>query len=725
MKNIKIFSIILAVLMVVLTPAVSSAQKAKNPKSAKPASAAAVKGPKIPIPTGDVRKAAPQPGAAPKIQIGKAETFTLDNGLKVIVVENHKLPRVSYRVFSDYDPILEKDAIGYVDMMGQLLSKGTTTRTKAQIDEAVDFVGASLFSSSNGVSASCLTKHADKLLAIMSDVLLNPTFPEAELTKAKRQAESGLASAKDDPNTIASNVASIVRYGKNHPYGEVMTEATLAKVNLDNIKAHYNAVLKPNISYLVITGDITKAVAQKQAQQYFGKWQRGTVAKQNYAMPKAPEKTQVDFVHKPGAVQSVINITYPVELVPGTPDVIRGRVMNALLGGYFNSRLNSNLREGKGWTYGAGSSLNSDKLVGSFNAGASVRNAVTDSAIIEFVKEMNILRTQKPSVEELTVVKNVIAGQFSRSLEEPGTVAEFALNTARYGLPADYYEKYLEVLSSVTPEDVMAMAQKYIRTDRAHIVVVGNKDDVADRLKQFAADGKVNFYDAFGEPVKPATAAMPDGMTAEKVIEDYINAIGGQAKISALKDMMTTMGMSMQGMEITMKTYQKGGNKIVIETLMGGNVMQKQFFDGEKGGMSAMGQKQDLDEKMTADLKKQASFCPECNYKSSGYQLMLKGLEEVNGAPAYVVSVLAPGKDKPDTEYYDMKTSLKIREITEGQDMNGQAATTIVDYSDYKDAGGVLRANTIVLTGIMPIPMKMTVKEIKVNSGIDDGVFKN
>ncbi|MEO6039094.1 MAG: pitrilysin family protein, partial [Saprospiraceae bacterium] len=271
----------------------------------KPADRTASKAPRIPIPMGDVRKAAPKAGDAPRIQVGKAQTFKLDNGLTVILVENHKLPKVAYRVFVDNDPILEKDATGYVQLMGELLTKGTKTRTKAQIDQEIDFIGASLSSDANGVSGSCLTKHSDKLLTLMSDVLLSPTFPAEELDKAKRRQESNLAQQKDDANAIAANVAAVLRNSKNHPYGEIMTETTLEKINLDQIKGYYATYFKPNISYLVITGDIKRDKAEQYAKQYFSKWQRGEVPKFDAGLPRAPEKTQVDFVNKPGAVQSV------------------------------------------------------------------------------------------------------------------------------------------------------------------------------------------------------------------------------------------------------------------------------------------------------------------------------------------------------------------------------------------------------------------------------------
>lgn len=680
--------------------------------------------PVIPVPTGDVRKASPKPGSAPKIQIGKAETGKLANGLTVIVVENHKLPRVSFRVFADYDPVQEKDAAGYIEMMGELLSKGTKTRTKAQIDEAVDFIGATLSSDGNGVSGASLSKHADKLLELMSDVLLNPAFPQDELDKAKRRQESNLASAKDNANAIAGNVGAILRYGKEHPYGEVMTEETLAKINLDQIRKHYETYLRPNIAYLVVVGDISRADAMAKAEKYFGKWTNAPVPPHKYATPRPPEKTTVNFVHKPGAVQSVINITYPVELPNNSPDVIPARLMNAVLGAIpTKSWVDANLREGHGYTYGARTALSPDIVVGSFNANASVRNAVTDSSIIEFNKELNRIRNEKVPADELQLFKNVLTGQFSQSLEQPGTVAGFALNIARYKLPADYYEKYLERLQSVTAEEVQAMAQKYIRPDRAHVLVVGNKEEVADRLKQFASDGKVNFYDMYGNPVKDIKVAIPAGVTAETVLSDYVNAIGGLQKIGAIKDLQSSMTMRTPGPTFDMKTQQKGGNKIAIAMSMNGQVISNRVFDGQKAFESGMGGERDLEGEELEDVKEQASFCKEATYVSSGYKLTLKGIEAIDGKNAYVMEVERPD-GKKTTEYYDMTSSLKVREVSTQPGMDGQPATITTDLGDYKPVNGVLFPHSITVSGLFPVPMKGAVTEIKANAGVEDAVFQ-
>lgn len=681
------------------------------------------KAPKIPMPSGDVRAAAPKSGDAPQIQIGKAETFKLDNGLSVIVVENNKLPRVSLRVFVDADPAQEKDAAGYIEMMGELLSKGTKNRSKSQIDEEIDFIGASLGASPSGVSGASLSKHTDKLAEIMADVLMNPTFPEEELEKARKRTASGLASTKDDANAIASNVAAVLRYGKNHPYGEVMTEETLAKISLDQIKNHYNTYFKPNISYLVIVGDITVDKARTLANKYFAKWKKGEVPSHRYPTPVAPSKAQVDFVHKPAAVQSVISITYPIELKPGAPDAIKARVANALFGGYFNSRINANLREGHGWTYGARSSLSSDKLVGNFSAGASVRNAVTDSSITELIKEMDRLRTEKVPESELSVVRNVLTGQFARNLEEPGTIAEFALNISRYGLPADYYQKYLSNLAAVTPDDVMMMSKQYITPANAYILVVGNKEEVADKLKGFSANGKVNFYDIYGNPVTYDNVAVPANVTAETIIKDYVQALGGSDKIAGLKDMYSESKIDAGGMTIVVKNWQKGNKMMATEMKMNGNLMSKRVYDGQTASESGMGGNRTLEGSELEDMKEQAMFVKEASYLSGGYKLALKGIEPVEGKNAYVVEVTRPDGNV-STEYYDMKSSLKLRESSSETGPDGSSTTTTIDYADYKAVNGIMLPYTITFTGMAPFPLKAVVTDVQINAGLDDSVFK-
>lgn len=667
------------------------------------------------------RKSAPAPGPAPKIELGEYDQFQLDNGLKVIVVENHKLPRVSFQVFVDAPEVVEGELAGFVETAGSMLTKGTTTRTKSQIDEAVDFMGASLSSSGSGLFASCLTKHSDGLLALMSDVLLNPSFPNDEFDKMKKQTISGLVADKSNPDVIAQNVGSVLNFGKDHPYGVIQTEASTEKITIDVCKAYYQTYFRPNISYLIIVGDVKPEAARDMAKKYFGNWESREVQKLTHAAPQAPAEPKVAFVDKAGAVQSVIHVTYPVDLKPGTADVIPARVMNVALGGYFGSRLMSNLREDKAFTYGSTSSLNNDQLAGYFLAQASVRNEVTDSALTQILFELNRLRNEKIGEAELTMVKNYISGGFARSLESPQTVATFALNTVRFNLPEDYYATYLERLAAVSADDVMNMAKKYLHPDKAWLLVVGNKKAVSDKLASFDKGNKVEFFDTYGNLLPDEDDVLPEGLTAAQVFEDYVTAIGGKEELVKVNSLKTSMSAdSPMGKFEMMLLLKKPGN-FLTTVGVGGNVMQKMVYNGEKGAMEQMGQKMPMDAETATSIREDGVLFAELNYLERGFTATLVGIETIEGKKAYQIDLDSPSGRKK-TLYYLTENSLKVREV-EVQGKGEQATTIITDYGDYKKVNGVMVPHEMTLAGLMPMPLKFKMDVVEVNGMVDPALF--
>jgi len=665
----------------------------------------------------DFRKTAPQGGPAPRIELGESTQFTLDNGLTVIVVENNRLPRVSFQLLVDVPPLVEGDKAGAASIAGQLLRSGTSQRSKAEIDEAIDYIGASLSASSGGVFGSSLSKHKEALLEIMSEVVRTPSFPEDEFAKTKQQVISSLLAGKEDPNEIAGRVANVLRYGDDHPYGETATEESIESLELADIRAYYEAYFKPNIAYLAIIGDITVAEARKVAEQYFGDWEQGTVEKSNFTNPTPPASNQVVLVNKPGAVQSVIHVTYPVYLKSGDPDRMAALLMNTILGSGSRGRLFRNLREDKGYTYGAYSQLAPDQEVGYFTANTSVRNEVTDSSIMEILQEMETLRTEVVDEDYLQEAKNRIIGAFARGTESPQTIANYALNIIRYGLDADYYQTYLERLAAVTPEDVRAAAQKYLRPDAAYIFVVGNQREIMDQLSGL---GEVTLLDIYGQPA----TELPDAgdMTAEQVIDNYLDAIGGMETLQAVQDLTIEMETAIQGQQMIIKNIKKAPNKLLSQVSMMGNVMQEMAFDGEKGVVTAMGQKQPIEGEAAADAANEAMIFPELAY-TAATQIELTGMEEIAGTPAYVL-VITSASGKVKTEYFAQSTGLKLRTVV-AVEAQGQNITSTVDYSDYQNVDGVLFPFTQKTTGgPMPFPIEMKVKSISLNTGVADELFK-
>jgi predicted Zn-dependent peptidase len=631
------------------------------------------------------RTTAPEPTPAKEINIGEPTTFTLKNGLKVFVVENHKLPRVAFSLTFDRDPVLEGDKAGYVSMAGQMLMKGTKNRTKAELDQDIDFIGANVNTFSTGMYATSLTKHQEKLMELMKDVLFNPAFPVDELDKLKKQTLSGLAASKDDPNAVASNVRGKLVYGENHPYGEFETEETVENITIEEIKSYYNTYFRPNIGYLAIVGDITPKEAKKLIKKNFSDWEKAEVPSAEYDMPTPPEETYVALVDREASVQSVINVAYPVNLPIGSEDVITARVLNQILGGGFSSRLMQNLREDKGFTYGSRSSLSEDEFVGSFNASASVRNEVTDSAVNEFMAELAMINKEGVTQAELDAAKASIAGSFARSLESPQTVASFAINTARYDLPKDYYANYLKNLEAVSLEDVKAAAQKYILPNNANILVVGKGSEVAEKLARF---GEVKYYNRKGNEYDPNDkSALPADLTAEKVIEKYFEAIGGEAKIEAINSMKIVYAVSMQGQTLTF-TEVKDNQNYKQEVGMGPMVMSKVLVNGDDVKVLQQGQEIPLPEDTKSNIKSNTKIFPELHYADMGITTKLTGIETVNEKDAYVVEVTLKS-GQITKSYFDTESGLKVKTSATQKGPQGEM-TVYEEYSDFAPIDGIM-----------------------------------
>ncbi len=667
------------------------------------------------------RSIVPTPAAAPSINIGDYQTFTLDNGLKVIVVQNDKLPRVSYQLSVDRDPILESNKAGYISMAGSLMKNGTTTMSKSEIDEAVDFIGASVSTYSNGMYGSCLSKHSDKLLTVMSDILLNPAFPEDEIEKLRKQTLSGLASSKTSANDISSNIVQAMDFGLDHPYGEQQTEKTTEAITRTDLLDYYTAYFRPNISYLVIVGDIDMEAAKSQANKYFGSWEKADVPEHTYPAPALPAGNRVCFVPLKGAVQSVIEVTHPVQLTPGHPDAIAASVMNNILGGgVFGGRLMQNLREDKAFTYGARASFQTDEVAGKFSASAAVRNEVTDSSIVEFLYEIDRMTRERVQDTTLQFIKNYMNGSFARSLESPQTIARFALNIERYNLPKDYYSTYLTKLEAVSVDDVLRVAKTYLKPENLNITVVGNRDEVAESLAQFAASGEVEFYDMYGQPYSDMQPA-PEGMTALDVFNKYYEAIGGLDAIGKINTVVETGTMSVGPMSLNYERKSKGSDQMMLKVIMGGNTLQMQVVDGNRGKVEQMGQATEMSPEEITDAKMQNDMLSLLHLENYNMSAELKGINQFNEKPAYVVDLIQDGNVKT-TYYFDLASGLQVYSESAQETPQGEILITST-IKNYTEKQGVLFPSEMTQVA-GPQTIEMKAEEIQVNKRLSSSDFK-
>jgi zinc protease len=673
------------------------------------------------------RSKAPQPAEAEPINIGTPTSFVLDNGLKVFVVQNNKLPKVSFQLSVDVPIFLEGDKVGLSQLAGEMLGAGTTKKTKAQIDEEIDFIGADLTTTANGIFASCLSKHSETVLAMMSEIMLNPAFPQEELDKKKKRLHSNLKSIASNADAIAGRVESVLMYGTNHPYGEVQMASHIDNITIEDCKKYYADNFRPNISYLVIVGDIQPEKAKEMVVKYFGSWEKKDVPSKDFGHAQPVSGVRVAFVNKPGAVQSVIKVIYPVDYKIGSDDAASVSIMSGIFGGAFSSRLNMNLRENKAYTYGASGSVGADRYIGRFKAGASVRNDVTDSAVTEILFEMNQMIKADVSEDELSRNKNYNMGNFALSLERDQTLAGFALNIEKYGLPKDYYQNYLSRMQQVTVADVRKAAQRYIKPNNCIILVVGN-EQVADKLKKFDSDGEIEFYDINGKLREKERKALPEGLTAQQVVTNHILAVTqtktmkeATKKLKGIKDMSAVYEGEIQGQKLTMENKKMAPNLFKVEMKAMGMTIQKVVCDGKKVVSNGMQGKEEYTGEKLEEMKAGGSMVKEMNYLNGEYTLTLIGFDEMGGKEVYHVEVKNKG-GKIENEYYLVENGLKVHSSSTNDTPQGAMEVTS-EFTDYKNVGGLLIAHRMSQS-FGPQSLDFVAKEIKVNAGLKSADFK-
>ena len=663
------------------------------------------------------RSVQPKPGPSPKINLGKPETFELKNGLKVLVVENHKLPRVSATLTIDNNPVFEGDKAGVSSLTGSLIGSGTTSISKDAFNEEVDYLGARLSFSTRGARLNSLSKYFPRILELMADGSQNPIFTQEDFDKEVNILLDGIKSGEKSVATIASRVQSALAYGKNHPYGEFISKETVEKITLSDVQHFYDTYFKPNNAYLVIVGDVNFKEVKKLVKKHFNKWEKGDLPAYTIPTVNNVAKTEIDFINMPNAVQSDVTVLNTVNLKMSNPDYFAVKLANKILGGGGEGRLFLNLREDKGYTYGAYSSIGSnEKTASTFKASAQVRNMVTDSATVEFIKEIKKFRDTKVTEEELNNTKAAYVGNFVRNVEKPQTVAGYALNIRINNLPEDFYETYLTKINAVTIEDIQRVAQKYFSADNARIIITGKALDVLPNLEKLPY--KINYFDKDANATeKPEmTKPIPEGVTKQTVFDNYFEAIGGTDKVNNITSLYTKAEASLQGMTLTMVSKSIAPNKqSVIMTGMG-MVLSKMIFDGEKGYSEAQGRKTVLSGDLLEKTKSNIVPFPETGYLINE-KVTLEKIEPINGSDAYV---LKNGDDT--TIYYDVATGFKIKQVTKIE-AGGQTMYQTFDFLNYKEVDGVKFPHLLKMAS-GPQILEFLTKEIVINEGVSDSDFE-
>ena len=651
--------------------------------------------------------AMPKPGPTPAINIAKPKTFQLKNGMTVMVVENNKLPRVNVSLSMDRQPYFEGDVAGVSEIMADQLGNGTTTLSKDAFNKKIDFLGANLNFSSAGASSNSLSKYFPEVLGLMADAIINPKFSADEIQKSKDRAVEGLKSSEKSADAIASRVSNALAYGKNTSRGEFETEESIKKIQLADVQNVYKKYYAPDNAYLVIVGDVKYDQVKPMVEKAFSNWKKANTKFAALEPASNVAKTEINVVDVPSAVQSVVSVGNLNTLKMKDPSYFPATIANYILGGGGEARLFMNLREKNGFTYGAYSDMSASKYSPSFSAEASVRNEVTDKAVKEFINEINAISTVK--ADELENAKAKLKGSFIMALEQPATIARFAVNQKVQDLPDDFYTNYLKSIDKVTSADVSNAVKTTILPNQSRIFIAGKASDISEGLEKLGYP--VKYYDAYANPVaKPTAQKVDPSVTVASVVDKYINAIGGKANLSKVNSYTMTGSMSMQGQNIDIKTTKAQGGKEIQIVSMGEMTLQKQVFDGKTGYSEQGGQKVQMTKEQIADNLKTTELFEELGFSKSG-DYKLTGIEKINGEDSYAI------KSGDKAYYYSVKTGLKTGE-TETVSTQGQTFTVPTTFADYKDVAGVKMPYTITVNQ-MGAEMVMKVKSYEVNQAKD------
>jgi len=440
----------------------------------------------------------PEPEKMKKLSFPDFKEFTLDNGLDVTVVEHHEQPVASLwlaiRAGQTLDPAGKSSV---ADFMAAMLNKGTKDKNSDELAEWIESVGGEFNANASEDFTVCtitlLSEYLDTAYQYLADILMNSTFPEDELETERKRMRTGLEFQLSDPNSMADRHFNEVVYG-HHPYAVQPTPETVDAVTRDDLVAFYEKDFVANNALMFVVGDVKEKDVRKDVKKYFGKWRKGEPDKVEY--PEPPERTakNISLYHRPGSVQSNLYVGH-IGLRPNNPDWPKINVANRILGGGATGRLFMDLREDKGWTYGAYSNFSQRVDVGYFRATANVRTEVTDSALTEILTLVDDMVEKPVSQKELDDAKSYLIGNFPTTIETPSQIAGEIGRVKMLGLDESYLEDYRKKIAKVTVADVQETMQKYMHPDRMAMIVVGDANEVMDKIEPIAS---VNLYDIEG-----------------------------------------------------------------------------------------------------------------------------------------------------------------------------------------------------------------------------------
>ena len=672
------------------------------------------------------RSIVPESGPSPEIFFGKPQTFKLENGLTVLVVENNKLPRASASLSFDNPLIYEGEVAGVSSILAEMIGNGTQSISKEDFIEEVDYMGASVSVTGSGAFAGSLKRYFPRVLELMASAVLEPLLTQEEFDNQKNLIKESLKTSDKDVSTAASRVQDLITYGPKHPNGEFISQESLDKATLKDAIDFYNNYSSPSNAYLVIIGDIEFEEVKSKITELFSSWESKVVTSESFPQPESPSETEIIFVDMPNGVQSVVSVMNTVDFNKKESDYFSALVANRILGGGGAGRLFNNLREDKGWTYGSYSGISeSDKTKGIVIAQAQVRNEVVDSAAVELLMELDKMRNTLVTDEEINSAKAKYTGNFVMSLEDPSTIAGIALNIITEDLPEDYYNSFLENINNVTKEDIQKASQNYFTPNKTRIFITGKGSEILEKVDNIEYNGKefsIRYFDKFGNEIQRPDYSVSTDVSAEGIVSNYINSIGGRDRLEKVEsiEISGNANLNMQGQSFVLEFYslKNNQNQSLATVTAGGMMVQKSVFNKYQGYNEVNGQRMPLTDSELENAIIDSALFSELNYDFSTIELI--GTSVVNDEKVYEIKIT-----DNKTEYYSIESGLKVKEI-ETTEVEGNQIVVETTVNEYEEVDGVLIPSEInQVTPALPIPGGITIKfsKIKLDVKTSDSDF--
>jgi zinc protease len=513
----------------------------------------------------------PPPLPIRSIKLPTASETRLGNGLTIVLIDDQRTPLINYRLaFRTGDAHEPVEMPGLMDMMTGLLTEGTASRNSREIAEQVARLGATLQAGANSdyttVAASSLTMFGEDILALMADVALKPVFPENEVELAKQNTKESLKQQRAQPAFLASEMVAKMMYGE-HPYSVTApTQESIDAMTRQRLIDFHRSKFVPNNAVMFVVGDVDHEATLKQIEKFFGDWQPGTIEGDSFPAPPRRSSRVAYVVDRPGSAQANIIIANS-GITRTSADYFPMLVMHTILGANASSRLFMNLREEKGYTYGAYSSLDARRTAGTFRATAEVRTPVTGDSLKEFFYELNRIRDDRVSEKEVADAKSYLTGVFPIRLETQEGVIDQLVQLKMFGLPDDYLDIYRTRVQQVTIEQIQEVAQKYVKPDEAAIVIVGDGAQLSDQIKPYAED--IEFYNTAGKKKAHPSTAQPASRPAAEA------TLAGDWSLL----IESPLGQSIPATLILANTLKGLSGR--VESEMGNGELLSATFDGE------------------------------------------------------------------------------------------------------------------------------------------------